>query len=116
MGPDTTFEGDDLRQSDPKFQAPRFAQYLSAVQALQGFARDRFGSDVLHLAVRWLLDQGADIALWGARRPDQVASVHRVTDLKLTPQDREEIDRILDTHVTDPVGPEFMAPPARSGH
>ncbi|MCG5515361.1 MULTISPECIES: aldo/keto reductase [unclassified Ectothiorhodospira] len=116
MGPDTTFEGDDLRQSDPKFQAPRFAQYLSAVQALQGFARDRFGSDVLHLAVRWLLDQGADIALWGARRPDQVASVHRVSDLKLTPEDREEIDRILGTHVTDPVGPEFMAPPARSGH
>jgi len=28
MRPDTTFDGDDLRRIDPKFQAPRFAQYL----------------------------------------------------------------------------------------
>ncbi|MCG5494920.1 aldo/keto reductase [Ectothiorhodospira variabilis] len=115
MGPDTRFDGDDLRQSDPKFQSPRFDQYLAAVQALDHFARERFESDVLHLAVRWLLDQGADIALWGARRPEQVATVHRVMDIGLTGEDRDQIDRILDTHITDPVGPEFMAPPARNG-
>src|SRR5206468_2086843 len=34
MQPDTKFTGDDLRQSDPKFQPPRFAQYLNAVQQL----------------------------------------------------------------------------------
>lgn len=115
MGPDTRFDGDDLRQSDPKFQSPRFDQYLAAVQALDHFARERFESDVLHLAVRWLLDQGADVALWGARRPEQVATVHRVMDIALTGEDRDKIDRILDTHITDPVGPEFMAPPARNG-
>ncbi|SFM46291.1 Predicted oxidoreductase [Ectothiorhodospira mobilis] len=115
MGPDTTFQGDDLRQSDPKFQQPRFGQYLAAVRALDRFARERFDSDVLHLAVRWLLDHGADIALWGARRPEQVASVNRVMEVQLTAEDHAEIDRILDAHITDPVGPEFMAPPARGG-
>ncbi|WP_274520789.1 hypothetical protein [Ectothiorhodospira variabilis] len=41
--------------------------------------------------------------------------MHRVMDIALTGEDRDQIDRILDTHITDPVGPEFMAPPARNG-
>lgn len=32
----------------------------------------------------------------------------------LTAADKEEIDRILNETITDPVGPEFMAPPARN--
>src|SRR5713226_8899733 len=28
----TTFDGDDLRRTDPKFRKPRFAQYVAAVQ------------------------------------------------------------------------------------
>ena len=31
----TRFAGDDLRKGDPKFQAPRFVQYLEAVQRLR---------------------------------------------------------------------------------
>ena len=34
MRPDSTFAGDDLRRIDPKFQQPRFAQYLAAVERL----------------------------------------------------------------------------------
>jgi hypothetical protein len=29
----TTFEGDDLRKADPKFQGDRFRQYLTAVRS-----------------------------------------------------------------------------------
>ncbi|HKJ87844.1 MAG TPA: aldo/keto reductase, partial [Gammaproteobacteria bacterium] len=66
MREDTTFEGDDLRNVDPKFQAPRYAQYLAAVDRLDRFARDRYGVGVLALAVRWLLDRpGVTAALWG---------------------------------------------------
>ena len=43
MRPDTQFTGDDLRLSDPKFQPPRFAQYLSAVQQLDDLAQKRYG-------------------------------------------------------------------------
>jgi aryl-alcohol dehydrogenase-like predicted oxidoreductase len=113
MRPDTIFEGDDLRRTDPKFQAPRFAQYLTAVQRLDQLARDRFGKRVIHLAVRWMLDQGITTALWGARHPAQLQPVDQIAGWLLDPTTKAEIDRILHETITDPVGPEFMAPPAR---
>jgi len=114
MRPDTVFDGDDLRRTDPKFLEPRFAQYLAAVERLDRLARQRFGKRVIHLAVRWMLDQGITTALWGARHPDQLQSVDEVTGWWLDSPIKAEIDRILRETITDPVGPEFMAPPARS--
>jgi len=115
MRADTTFGGDDLRQSDPKFQPPRYAQYLAAVEALARFARERHGKPVLALAIRWVLDQGPTVALWGARRPDQLDGVDEAYGWTLDADDLAAIDAILAEHVSDPVGPEFMAPPARQG-
>jgi aryl-alcohol dehydrogenase-like predicted oxidoreductase len=112
MRSDTAFDGDDLRRSDPKFLEPRFAQYLAAVGKLDRLAQ-RFGKRVIHLAVRWMLDQGITTALWGARHPDQLQPVDEVTGWSLDASTKAEIDRILRETITDPVGPEFMAPPAR---
>ena len=114
MRPDTAFTGDDLRRVDPKFQQPRFGQYLAAVERLDRLARDRFGKRVIHLAVRWVLDQGVTTALWGARHPDQLQPIDGVSGWSLDASAKAEIDRILRESITDPVGPEFMAPPARS--
>jgi aryl-alcohol dehydrogenase-like predicted oxidoreductase len=114
MRADTTFPGDDLRQIDPKFQPPRFAQYLDAVRRLDGFAQRSFQRRVIHLAVRWMLDQGISVALWGARRPEQVEAAVGVAGWSLDSADRELIDRIVNTAVVNPVGPEFMAPPQRA--
>jgi aryl-alcohol dehydrogenase-like predicted oxidoreductase len=113
MGPQTTFEGDDLRRVDPKFQAPRFAQYLQAVRALDEFAQRRFGRRVIELAVRWMLDQGISVALWGGRRPEQLEAALGVAGWSLQSSDREQIERIVNTAIPDPVGPEFMAPGPR---
>jgi aryl-alcohol dehydrogenase-like predicted oxidoreductase len=110
MRPDTTFQGDDLRRIDPKFQPPRFTQYLDAVRQLDEFAQRRFQRGVIHLAVRWMLDQGISVALWGARRPDQLLAALDVAGWSLAASDREQIGRIVNTAVVDPVGPEFMAP------
>ena len=108
------FPGDDLRNNDPKFQQPRFDQYLAAVNELEQFAQDRYGKHVLDLAIRWVLDQYPHaVALWGAREPDQLDAVDNVWGWKLDESAREQIKQIVDTHVVDPVGPEFMAPPAR---
>lgn len=110
-----TFNGDDLRNSDPKFQSPRFEQYLNAVKELDDFARTHYDRTVLHLALRWLLDQqGVSIALWGARRPDQLDPANEVMGWSLDQEAQAEIDRILDRNIKDPVGPEFMAPPLRT--
>jgi aryl-alcohol dehydrogenase-like predicted oxidoreductase len=113
MRPDTLFDGDDLRRVDPKFQPPRFAQYLDAVRQLDELARGRFNRRVIHLAVRWMLDQGISVALWGGRHPDQVEAALGVAGWSLNQGNREAIERIVNAAVTDPVGPEFMAPPQR---
>lgn len=110
----TRFNGDDLRNSDPKFRPPRLGQYLAAVDALDKFAREHYGKSVLALAVRWILDQGPTIALWGARRPDQLDPVDEAMGWSIDASARREIDRILEATIKDPVGPEFMAPPARA--
>src|ERR1700743_39356 len=39
MSESTHFGGDDLRKSDPKFQPPRFKQYLAAVEQLDRVAK-----------------------------------------------------------------------------
>jgi aryl-alcohol dehydrogenase-like predicted oxidoreductase len=114
MRADTVFGGDDLRRSDPKFRQPRFAQYLAAVERLDRLAHNRFGKRVIHLAVRWMLDQGITTALWGARHPNQLQPVDEISGWRLDEAARAEIDRILRETIADPVGPEFMAPPARS--
>jgi aryl-alcohol dehydrogenase-like predicted oxidoreductase len=113
MRADTAFDGDDLRRTDPKFIRPRFAQYLAAVDRLDRLAQ-RFGKRVIHLAVRWMLDQGITAALWGARHPNQLQPVDGVVGWSLDDSAKAEIDLILREIVTDPVGPEFMAPPARA--
>ena len=107
---DTKFTGDDLRLHDPKFQQPRFRQYLDAVKRLDQLAQERYSHSVLDLAVRWLLDQGITTALWGARRPDQLDPVDEVMGWHLDSSAKAEIEQILDDTITDPVGPEFMAP------
>ncbi len=114
MKPDTQFTGDDLRKVDPKFQQPRYGQYLDAVAQLERFARERFKKSVLALAVRWLLDQSdVSIALWGARRPDQLDPVDEAMGWAIDDMSRKAIDQIVQKTIKDPVGPEFMAPPLR---
>jgi aryl-alcohol dehydrogenase-like predicted oxidoreductase len=110
---DAHFEGDDLRSTDPKFQPPRYWQYLAAAHRLDQFAGDHYGKRIIHLAVRWLLDQGATVALWGARHPGQLQPIDEIFGWWLDAAAKTEIDRILRTSITNPVGPEFMAPPPR---
>ena len=115
MNAETRFPADDLRSNDPKFQMPRFRQYVAAVEKLDRFAQDNYGKRVIHLALRWLLDRpGVGVALWGARRPDQLAPATDVMGWHIDDSAMAEIDRILKTSIADPVGPEFMAPPERT--
>ena len=111
----TSFAGDDLRKTDPKFQPPRFAQYLQAVALLERFARETYGKGVLALAVRWVLDTpGVSVALWGARHPAELEPVDDVLGWQLDDEARAYVDEVIRSSVTEAVGPEFMAPPERA--
>ena len=114
MSKSSQFTGDDLRKNDPKFLAPRFEQYLAAVEQLDQFAREHCGRRVIQLAVRWVLDRGEmNIALWGARRADQLAPIADVAGWHIDSSAMARIDQILQETIRDPIGPEFMAPPDR---
>lgn len=114
MSASSHFTGDDLRKSDPKFRPPRFQQYLDAVGRLDQFAQKRFNRRVIHLAARWVLDRGElNIALWGARRAEQLSPITDVLGWRIDDAAMAEIDRILRETIKDPIGPEFMAPPDR---
>ncbi len=113
MSPEQTFEGDDLRNMDPRFQDPQFKEYLEAVRKLEEFAMRNNARHVIHLAVRWILDKGMDVALWGARKPEQLAPLDRTFGWKLDQTALKEIDDILNETIEEPVGASFMSPPTR---
>ena len=112
MTQDRKFVGDDIRRVDPKFQPNRFGQYLEAANKLDEFARKNYNKTVRDLAVRWVLDKGADIALWGLRKPKQLEGIDEVYGWKIEEDAMKQIDQILQETITKPVGPQFMAPPA----
>jgi aryl-alcohol dehydrogenase-like predicted oxidoreductase len=114
MTPARQFKDNDPRRSDPKFQEPRLSQYLSAVASLDRYARERYGAQVFAMAVRWVLDHGNTIALWGARYPEQLEPVEAAMGWKLDDVAKRYIEQVIRRTVKDPVAPEFMAPTSRS--
>jgi len=114
LTPDTHFADGDIRRVDPKFQQPRFSQYLDAVARLNAFAGQNYGKTVRDLAVRWVLDRpGVSAALWGAKSPDQLAAVESIFGWRVGQDAMQEIDGIVRESVIDPVGPEYLTPEVR---
>lgn len=114
MRQDTSFKGDDLRKIDPKFQMPHYSHYLKCVQELQNWVHQKHGRSVLALAIRWALDKGINIALWGARKPEQLDEIKSALGWTLSAKEMQEIDQILHRTIPTPVSPQFMAPPLRN--
>ena len=111
MRSDTKFGNDDVRSADPKFQQPRYAQYLEAVARLDRFAQEKYGKRVIHLAMRWVLDQpGVTVALFGGRKPEQLDAIDGVLGWNLDAAAMKEIDRIVNECVKEQIGPDFLAP------
>jgi aryl-alcohol dehydrogenase-like predicted oxidoreductase len=68
---------------------------------------------VLELALRWVLDQGPTVALWGARRPAQLDPVGGIGGWRIDVAAKAEINAILGAAIDEPLAPVFMAPPAK---
>ncbi len=104
LSPETTFAGDDLRRTDPKFRAPRYHAYLAAAAELDAFAREAFGRTVLDLAVRWVLEQpGVSIALWSARHASHLDPIPGALGWSLGPDALARIEEIVRAHVGAPL-------------
>ena len=111
MSEDRTFEGDDLRNSDPKFAKPRFSSYLEAASKLEKLAAKRYNRSILAFSLRWVFEKGIPIAIWGARKPSQMDPVEETMGWSMDLATLSAVDSILAETIRQPVGPEFMAPP-----
>ena len=90
---DDTF--DDLRASLPQFQGETFANNLEKVEQLRQIAAAK-GVEVAHIVLAWYLVQdGIDAIIPGAKRADQVKSNLQTMDVQLTPGEIQVIDRIF---------------------
>lgn len=109
---DAVFRKDDLRFFDPKFQAPRYSNYLLCVERLKRWADQKYHCPLLTLAIRWALDKGV-IPLWGPKNLAQIIDPKTIIGWELTTRDLQEINAIIANRILDPIGPEFIAPPSR---
>ncbi|MEW6048293.1 MAG: aldo/keto reductase, partial [Bacillota bacterium] len=90
-----TFPPGDSRAEEPRFQGEQLRRNLQKVEKLKVLAAE-LGKTVAQLAVRWVLDQpGVTVALWGARRPGQIAEAAGVAGWTLTPEVLQRIEAIM---------------------
>ena len=87
-------EGDWRAQSD-LFRGENFRRNLETVEELKRFAEER-GHTVAQLAVAWTLANPAvDVAIVGARRPDQIEGTAPAAEFDLSDDDLREIENIM---------------------
>lgn len=92
---DRVFKPGDLRRDKPLFSPAGLMKVRSMLDAFEPIARRR-GASTAQLVVAWTVAQpGVTHALVGARNAKQALENAAAGDLELSPQDLEEIGRIL---------------------
>lgn len=88
-------EPGDWRREDPHFQEPLFSRHLKTVNRLRPIA-ERNGLSLAQLALVWALREGgADVAIAGARRPNQIEETVVAASRQIAPEDLEDIELVL---------------------
>jgi aryl-alcohol dehydrogenase-like predicted oxidoreductase len=86
---------DDHRRRDPNFHEPQFTATLQLVEKLKEIAR-RNGKTCAQLAISWVLRRPeVTAAIAGARGPEQIAETAQAADWNLSPEDIEDIEKLL---------------------
>jgi aryl-alcohol dehydrogenase-like predicted oxidoreductase len=100
--PQTIFPSDDWRSRNPAFHGDLFAWNLTVVERLKEVA-ERQGITVAQLAIVWVLATPAvDVAIVGARRPQQLEQTAPAADVHLAAETLREIEQIMQDAV--PIG------------
>jgi aryl-alcohol dehydrogenase-like predicted oxidoreductase len=99
MTGETTFAADDWRSNSDMFMGEAFRRNLAIVRDLTEFAARR-GATVAQLAIAWTLANPAvDVAIVGARSPEQIRQTAPGASLRLSPDDLAEIESMLRAEV-----------------
>lgn len=95
MTEDTTFAPGDWRATSDLFRGETFRRNLAVVRDLGELAARR-GATVAQLAIAWALANPAvDVAIVGARSPEQIRQTAPAADLRLSPEEMAQIELIL---------------------
>jgi len=100
--PQTTFAPDDWRSKSQFFHGENLQRNVAVVEQLKRLAT-REGMTIAQLAIAWVLAQPAiDVAIVGARNPEQLEQTALAGDIHLTQETLQEIERIM--HEAVPIG------------
>ena len=95
MTEQTTFAPDDWRSKSDLFVGDTFRRNLAVGRDLTQLATRR-GATIAQLAIAWTLANPAvDVAIVGARSPEQIRQTAPGADLRLSPEDLAAIELIL---------------------
>jgi aryl-alcohol dehydrogenase-like predicted oxidoreductase len=95
--PGHVFPPDDERSQMDRFQGDEFSRLVARTAPLSRWAQER-GHTLLELAIAWVLSHPAvTVCLCGAKSPEQVDDHVRAASWKLSTEDRDEIDRLLNS-------------------
>ena len=91
------FPADDWRKTlNPQFQEPRLSLNLELVEGLRVLGA-RYGKSPAEVAIAWTLAHPAVTgAIVGARRPSQIDGFIGAAEWRLSEEDKEEIDGLLE--------------------
>jgi len=97
--PQTTFAADDWRSKSEIFHGDIFQRNLAVVEQLKRLAEHE-GMAVAQLAIAWVLARGKskpaiDVAIIGARNPEQLEQTAPAGEIHLTQATLQEIERIM---------------------
>jgi aryl-alcohol dehydrogenase-like predicted oxidoreductase len=99
IGPDRTFEGDDLRITDPRFSVENRGRAVAFAEEVRPVAAAH-GASVAEMVIAWTLRQpGVTFALCGARNPEQARENARAGALVLDAADLDRIDAAAARHL-----------------
>jgi len=85
----------DHRRRSPDFHEPQFGATLQLVDQLRPIA-ERNGKTLAQLAISWVLCRSeVTAAIVGARRPEQIAETVQAADRTLSPEETQEIEKLL---------------------
>jgi aryl-alcohol dehydrogenase-like predicted oxidoreductase len=87
---------DDWRRNDPDFQEPRLSKNLKLVALLEEIGAEH-GSSPGEVAIAWTLRHPAvTAAIVGGRRPDQVDGIIGAAELRLSDEELDRIEGLLE--------------------
>jgi methylglyoxal reductase len=99
IGPERTFQGDDLRKNDPRFSLDSRKKLVPFFAGLSAIAT-RYSLSIAQLVIAWTVEQrGITYALCGARNAEQAVENAKAGDVTITAKDLKTINELMAKHL-----------------